>query len=145
MTGNDLALDLTLQGYSPERANEGAESTKAASLETLRQARRSEEWGRGSGLLVIYPISRNSVPKTVKTLRHPMADALEHINPELRTEDGDESKPIIGIAVVLPSDFYGVMDDESKATYVGVIHSHIYDDVEETDEVEKDTEGDFSS
>lgn len=145
MTGNDFALDLTLRGYSPERANEGAESTKAASLETLRQARRSEEWGRGSGLLVIYPISRNSVPKTVKTLRHPMADALEHINPELRAEDGDESKPIIGIAVVLPSDFYGVMDDESKATYVGVIHSHIYDDVEETDEVETDTEGDFSS
>lgn len=111
MTGDDYVIDLVLQGYR-------AEGKKKATLRELKRVRRDPEWGAGHGLLVLYPISRNSSPQRNSQARQPMADALRNIgHPELATP-GDESQPIMACAVIMPSDIKNQIRD--KATYVGV-------------------------
>ncbi len=102
--------------------------------------RRQAEGAQGHGLLVIYPISRFSKPDTKsENLRVPMDQVLsgldeKHIAPGL--------PPIIGIAVIAPTDFEQTLKYDEKGTYVAV--KPRYEGVDEYDESDViDDEADF--
>ena len=143
MSGTDYILDLKL--LDPQLAKSGR-----LSIQEMQKLRREEENGAGKGLLAIYPISRNSVPQDGNSgLRIPMAEALATIDSDLVVE-GDESKPLFGISIILP--YFGrnaQIDSRDKGVFLGVPRfEELFDDQEDTEDLEAelaDREKDYSA
>ena len=132
MSGEDYILDLKLQGRVPE-------SSKSRSVPKMAKLRFSEDYGARKGLLAIYPISRNSGPRASGSERAEMADVLGDIDPSLRMEN-DESKPIIGIAFIMPyfDPSAGIIWSD-RGVFVGVPRTNeFFDDYEEVEEAESE-------
>ena len=111
MTGSDYLIDLTMQGYK-------SDTDGLIRIEEAKRIRQSTDWGNGRGLLILYPISRSSQPQRLSTARQSMADAFREIGrPELAMP-GDESKPLMACALILPWDIHHEIKD--KGTFVGV-------------------------
>ncbi|WP_083272100.1 Z1 domain-containing protein [Brevibacterium sp. HMSC22B09] len=137
MTGSDYLIDLTMQGYKPE-------SEKQISIKDARELRKSSKWTNGQGLLLLYPISRNSESSRKSEARQPMAEAFQEIGrPELAMP-GDESKPLMACAMILPWDVDHRI--KAKGTFVGVPrNSEMFDDQDDYREpMPEDREKDFS-
>lgn len=138
MSGQDTALDLKLLGREP------LTETSTSSRLTVGQQlewRRSEKGGEGRGLLVLYPISRKSLPQDSTSrrsqIRMPMAEAIEQVDPALASA---EAGPIIGIAVITPFDTKGEVDNKGK--FAAVLP--VFTDDEDVDEhASPDFEKDF--
>lgn len=111
MTGSDYLIDLTMQGYK-------LKSEKQVPIADARELRKSSKWTNGQGLLLLYPISRNSVPQGQSGARQPMAEAFKEIGRPGLAMPGDESKPLMACALILPWDVDHRIKD--KGTYVGV-------------------------
>lgn len=136
MTGSDYLIDLTMQGFKPE-------SGKRISIEEAKDLRKRPEWTNGQGLLLLYPISRNSESPRKSEARQPMAKAFQEIGrPELAMP-GDESKPLMACALILPSDVDHRI--KTKGTFVGVPrNSEMFDDQNDYREpMPEDREKDF--
>lgn len=137
MTGNDYLIDLTMQGYKHD-------GTEKMTIEDAKNVRKDRDWGDGRGLLALYPISRNSQPQRSSTARQPMEDALRNIgHPELAMP-GDESKPFMACAIIMPWDVNHQI--RNKGTFVGVPRSsEIFSKQDEYEEpLPKDREKDYS-
>lgn len=114
MTGDDMILDLKRLKVSP-RASGGS----GLKLQEMRAARRKE--GGGRGLLILYPISRNSEVSAASAdagVREPMAEALQRIGGASPVGPEDEGNPIIGYSLVLPYDLEGRL--ERRGQFIAV-------------------------
>lgn len=101
MAGSDKIADLIAAGVATS-SDAGTDEDQAA----LRRRPASEGGAGGQGLLVLYPISRNSTSKS--RARVGMKEMLGGIDAGLA--EGDN--PIIGYAMVLPSDVDGTLKND---------------------------------
>ncbi|MCX0278266.1 Z1 domain-containing protein [Nocardia zapadnayensis] len=132
MSAGDLVADLRILDLV--RPPESGQVTNRMQM-ALRSSR---EGAAGRGLLVLYPISRNSPVADSKT-RQPMSKVLGDINPELIAPG---APPIFGIALVTPFDVDGVV--QNKGEYVAVRPPHSGGDDEFVEETPVDDELDYS-
>lgn len=141
MTGDDMVLDLKGLGrYVPDPGQ------KTTGLKEMRAARRDRTAGGGRGLLVLYPISRNStVSRGSKEsgARQSMTEALSALGSQL-SRDPEEKHPIMGYSMILPYDINGELDRRGR--FIAVTPNPIFGNEEEEIEFEdedSDYEGDF--
>lgn len=142
MTGEDMVLDLRRLGTF-----KGAVSAEGTKLSTMRAARQNPAQGAGRGLLVLYPISRNSPAPTgagEKGACTSMREALTALGAD-PSAAADESRPIIGYGMVLPYDLNGVL--ERRGQFIAVtpdpVLSSESQEVDAAPAVAEDTEGDY--
>lgn len=132
MSAGDLVADLRVMDRVPE-----ADTSKFTNQKQM-DLRASRDGAAGRGLLVLYPISRNSLP-TDSGNRRPMSEALSAVNPDLAA---DGLPPIFGIGLVTPFDVDGVV--RNKGEYVAVRPPQAGGDDEFVEEAPVDDERDFT-
>lgn len=132
MAAGDIVTDLQAQGKTP-----GAVALRSMSNDDQYAWRRNRQGGAGCGLLVIYPISRHS--QSTGNERMPMSEALGSIDEHLIEVD---QPPLIGLAMIAPSDIEHRLTSKGKKIAVVPAYSDADDVVEE---VGVDNERDFQS
>lgn len=131
MSGNDRILDLLAED-SPKAALAKSDDERV----TLRRLPKNEGGAGGEGLLVLYPISRDSRASEISgsnNIRADMKDVLKEIRlSDTEEEDSNPQRPIMGYGLVLPS-----LPGGDPGTYVAVTPNSGIADRNDLDSIEE--------